>query len=164
MHGIYAHARFDGPDRGARSQWVGKGKTNQHWVISTHKQAISIKLATTVGLFFFFFKWPSLWNHYHDYGLTIFSLLLFLLLSQYPSQFQRCCPHAARPNTPTPPRSILHRGSAAKGPNEETSGFFFRIVGRPDMTFAVDWALSNNYLSIYPYSGHSQQADYSATF
>ena len=22
---------------------------------------------------------------------------------------------------------------------------------RPDMTFAVDWALSNNYLSIYPF-------------
>ena len=22
-------------------------------------------------------------------------------------------------------------------------------VGRPDMTFAIDWALSNNYLSIY---------------
>ena len=23
------------------------------------------------------------------------------------------------------------------------------VFGRPDMTFAVDWALSNNYLSIY---------------
>ena len=23
-------------------------------------------------------------------------------------------------------------------------------MSRPDMTFAVDWALSNNYLSIYP--------------
>ena len=24
------------------------------------------------------------------------------------------------------------------------------FISRPDMTFAVDWALSNNYLSIYP--------------
>ena len=43
MDALYAHARFD--DLNARSQWVGKGKN------SASKQAISIKLATTVGHF-----------------------------------------------------------------------------------------------------------------
>ena len=31
---------------------------------------------------------------------------------------------------------------------------FFNRLSRPDMTFAVDWALSNNYLSIYQQAEH----------
>ena len=41
MDALYAHARFD--DLDAKSQWVGNGK------ISATKQAIRIKLATTLG-------------------------------------------------------------------------------------------------------------------
>ena len=50
MHVIYAGIRVDDLDLDARSHWVDKGK-NQRWIISTTKQAISIKLATTVGHF-----------------------------------------------------------------------------------------------------------------
>ena len=28
--------------------------------------------------------------------------------------------------------------------------YIYLLLGRPDMTFAVDWALNNNYLSICP--------------
>ena len=51
MGAIYAH--FDDLDLDARSQWVGKGNTSQRFMLSATKQAISIKLATTVGLCFF---------------------------------------------------------------------------------------------------------------
>ena len=44
MDALYAHVRFD--DLDARSQSVDKGNR-----LSTTKQAISIKLARTVGLF-----------------------------------------------------------------------------------------------------------------
>ena len=50
MDVIYAHARFDDLGLDARSQWVGKGK-HQRFMLSKTKQAISIKLATTVGQF-----------------------------------------------------------------------------------------------------------------
>ena len=40
---------FDDLDLHARSQWMGKGITYQRWIISTAKQAISIKLSTPVG-------------------------------------------------------------------------------------------------------------------
>ena len=46
---IYAHARFDDLGLDVRSQWVGSVD------LSTSKQAISIKVATKVGLFFLFF-------------------------------------------------------------------------------------------------------------
>ena len=45
---ISAHARFDDRDLDSRSQFVGKGKIS----VWTTKQAISIALATTVGLFY----------------------------------------------------------------------------------------------------------------
>ena len=51
MGALYAQARFDDLDLDARAQWVGKG-TNQRCMLSVTKQAISIKLATTVGHFF----------------------------------------------------------------------------------------------------------------
>ena len=51
MDALYAHARVDDVDIDARSQWVCKGKTPALAVLSATKQAISIKLATTVGLF-----------------------------------------------------------------------------------------------------------------
>ena len=47
----YAHARFDDHDLDARSQWVGRGKTNQRGMLSTTKKSIRTKLATTVGHF-----------------------------------------------------------------------------------------------------------------
>ena len=46
-----AHDRFDYLDLDARPQWVGKGEKTQHCMLSATKQAISIKLATTVGHF-----------------------------------------------------------------------------------------------------------------
>ena len=51
MHVIYVHARFDDLDLDARSQWVGKGEQIQRRIISTTKEAIRIKLVTTVGHF-----------------------------------------------------------------------------------------------------------------
>ena len=61
---------LDDLDLDARAQWVVKDKTNQRWMLSATKQTWSIKLAATVGLFFFFFfrsldfanvymAWPS---------------------------------------------------------------------------------------------------------
>ena len=50
MDTLYAHARFDDLDLDARLLWVGKGKTYQRCMLSATKQAISIKLATTVGV------------------------------------------------------------------------------------------------------------------
>ena len=47
MDAIYAHDL----DLDARSQWVGKGKQNQLWMLSATKQTISIKRATTLGEF-----------------------------------------------------------------------------------------------------------------
>ena len=48
------YARFDDLDLDARSQWVGKGKQSAlHAQSRATRQAISIKLDTTVGLFFF---------------------------------------------------------------------------------------------------------------
>ena len=41
---------FDDRGLDARSQWIGKGK-HQRCMLSATKQAISIKLATTVGPF-----------------------------------------------------------------------------------------------------------------
>ena len=52
MDALYAHARFDDLNHDAVTQWVSKGK-NQCCVLSAPKQAISIKLASTGGLFFF---------------------------------------------------------------------------------------------------------------
>ena len=52
MGARHAHARFDDLDLDARSQWVGKGKTNQRWMLSATTQAISIKLARTVSHFY----------------------------------------------------------------------------------------------------------------
>ena len=49
MDALSANTRFDNLDRDARSQWVDKGKQNQRCMRSATKQAISIKLATTVG-------------------------------------------------------------------------------------------------------------------
>ena len=40
---------------------------------------------------------------------------------------------------------------------------FVRSYGRPDMTFAVDWALSNNYLSIYLSVGRFVKKQYNCT-
>ena len=41
-------------------------------------------------------------------------------------------------------------GKANQNTQEVTNGrFLYRQDSRPDMTFAVDWALNNNYLSIY---------------
>ena len=68
-HGIYAHARLDDLDLDARSKWVGPAKI-QWWNISTTKQTISIKLATTVGHFLRHFDFANVYNS----GLT---LLLF---------------------------------------------------------------------------------------
>ena len=51
MDAIYAHDHFNDLDLEARSQWVSKGK-NQCCMFSASKQAISIKLATTVGHFY----------------------------------------------------------------------------------------------------------------
>ena len=48
MDAIHAHGRFDDLDLDARSQWVGKDQ-NQRCMLSETKQAINIKLATTVG-------------------------------------------------------------------------------------------------------------------
>ena len=50
MHGIYAHARAHDLDLDARSQWVDNAQ-KQRSIISTTEQAISVKLATTVGHF-----------------------------------------------------------------------------------------------------------------
>ena len=33
--------------------------------------------------------------------------------------------------------------------------FEYHVISRPDMTFAVDWALNNNYLSIMLYFNKS---------
>ena len=52
---IYAHARFDDLDLDARSQWVSRGKMYELIIISTTRQVISIKLATTLG-----HVWPDL--------------------------------------------------------------------------------------------------------
>ena len=49
---IYAHACFD--DLDARSHNRSAKAKNQHCMLSATKQAISIKLATTVGLLFFY--------------------------------------------------------------------------------------------------------------
>ena len=54
MHGVNVHARVNDLDLDARSQWVGKGNTISVELSRQLKQATSIKLATTVGLFFFF--------------------------------------------------------------------------------------------------------------
>ena len=53
MDALYAHFCFDGLDLDARSQWVGKGKKNQHCMLSATKQAISIKLSMYNGRPFF---------------------------------------------------------------------------------------------------------------
>ena len=53
MDALYAHAHFDDLDLDAKSQWVGKGEKNQRCMLSATKQAISIKLATTIGHFFY---------------------------------------------------------------------------------------------------------------
>ena len=50
---IYAHARADYLDLNVRSQWLGR-KKRQSCIILTSKQTINIKLATTVGLLFFY--------------------------------------------------------------------------------------------------------------
>ena len=52
MDAISANARFDDLDLDARSQWVGKGEKSALHALGNYKQAISIKLATTVGHFF----------------------------------------------------------------------------------------------------------------
>ena len=44
--------RWPSRDLGARSQWVGNGKTNQRPLFSATKQAISFKLASTISFFF----------------------------------------------------------------------------------------------------------------
>ena len=43
------HDRFDDLDLDAKSQRVGKGKTNQRCMLSATKQAINMKLAIKVG-------------------------------------------------------------------------------------------------------------------
>ena len=55
MHGIHAHARLDDPGWckvtvGRQRQKISVG------IISTTKQAISIKLATRVGLLYIFYR------------------------------------------------------------------------------------------------------------
>ena len=52
MDALYAHARFDDLDLAAMSPWVGKIKNNQRCMLSATMQAISIKLARTVGHFY----------------------------------------------------------------------------------------------------------------
>ena len=71
MDAIYAH--FNDLDVDARSQWVGKGKENQSWMLSATKQATSIKLATMVGHFLSdldfantYMTWPS-WVFFSNY-------------------------------------------------------------------------------------------------
>ena len=73
MDAIHAHARFDDLDLDAESQWVGKGKQISVECCRQTKQAISIKLATTVGCVF---TWPGLCKRL--YGLTILFLSLYL--------------------------------------------------------------------------------------
>ena len=51
LDAIYTHARFDDFDLDAKSQWVGKGKIPSVTCSRKTKQAISIKLATTVSHF-----------------------------------------------------------------------------------------------------------------
>ena len=53
MVGIYAHGHFGDLDLDARYQWVSK-VTKISVELSTTEQAISIKLAATIGLFFFY--------------------------------------------------------------------------------------------------------------
>ena len=48
MHGMYVHARVDDLDRDARSQWIGEGNKSA-LNYSTTEQAITMKLASTVG-------------------------------------------------------------------------------------------------------------------
>ena len=62
MDALYAHAHLEDLALDARSQWVGKGKINWCCMLSATKQAISIKLATKVGLFFMW-PWPWLCKH-----------------------------------------------------------------------------------------------------
>ena len=51
MHGIQAHARFDGLGHWCKVTVGQQMQTNQRLIISTTKQATSIELATTVGHF-----------------------------------------------------------------------------------------------------------------
>ena len=78
----------------------------QRCMLSATKQAITIKLATTVG---HFLRDLDL-DFANVYGWTIFFFFPFYF------------------------------------------SFPFRFHYRPDMAFAVDWALKTNYLYIYPFS------------
>ena len=51
MDALYARTLFDDLDLDARSQWISKGKKSVVHAFAT-KQTISIKLATTVALFY----------------------------------------------------------------------------------------------------------------
>ena len=52
MDSLYAHVHFDDLDLDARSQWVGKGaKISALHALGSYEQAVSLKLATTVGHF-----------------------------------------------------------------------------------------------------------------
>ena len=57
MDAIYGHARFGDLNLDVWSQWPAKAR-NQRCMLSATKQAINIKLATTVGLFKYFITRP----------------------------------------------------------------------------------------------------------
>ena len=78
MDALYANAHFDDLDLDARSQWVDKGKK----IGVATMQAISTKLNTTVGLFFFLHD-LDLANGY-KYGLSF-------LLQFSPRYVMRVC-------------------------------------------------------------------------
>ena len=76
-----AHARFNDLDLDTRSQWVGKGKQNQFWMLSATKQAISItwprlckRLTILVGVFFGSSLWLKIIFTVHVY-IYIFNTL-----------------------------------------------------------------------------------------
>ena len=66
--------RQNGSHCGASQHSRSAKVQNQRWITSTTKQAISIKLSTTVGLFF---MWPWLWKRV--YGLTI----MYVVVAEY---------------------------------------------------------------------------------
>ena len=79
MHSIFAHARVDDLDLDAS----GSAKaTNLRWIIWTTKQAINIKLATKVGLFYVTLTlktlaWPAI----------LVGCLLFFVTGSLPFRF-----------------------------------------------------------------------------
>ena len=118
MHGMYAHARVDALDLDIRSQWVGKGKTTERWIISTTKHEISIKLATTVGHFLRALDFENVYK----YGLTNFFDLHWKTEATHP----RLTPLSHLVDLT---RSLfrvghwlIHRGVSPRQPHRDSSG------------------------------------------